>query len=115
MDSKYKIILLLYILPGVLFAEMKPLKEFIVDTDETNYENILYINYRCLGLYAMARETSKDSPKVQFEQIDEELQWRSATLQKNAYSMWVKMRKDKSQKAFEENVNKTKVTKINLK
>ena len=56
-----KKLLTLLLLSPLAFAEMKPLKEYIASIDELGASEVLYANYRCIGLYGMVANVTGGS------------------------------------------------------
>ena len=98
------ILLTLLLLSPLAFAEMKPLKEYIASIDELGASEVLYANYRCLGLFGMVLNVTGGSTQENSMNINAIVDANSKILMEQTYSVWASVRKDKSTDAFLENI-----------
>ena len=98
------ILLTLLLLSPLAFAEMKPLKEYIASIDELGASEVLYANYRCLGLFGMVLNVTGGSSQENSMNINAIVDANSKILMEQTYSVWASVRKDKSTEAFLENI-----------
>ena len=98
------ILLTLLLLSPLAFAEMKPLKEYIASIDELGASEVLYANYRCLGLFGMVLNVTGGSTQENSMNINAIVDANSKILMEQTYSVWASVRKDKSTEAFLENI-----------
>ena len=98
------ILLTLLLLSPLAFAEMKPLKEYIASIDELGASEVLYANYRCLGLFGMVLNVTGGSSQENSMNINAIVDANSKILMEQTYSVWASVRKDNSTEAFLENI-----------
>ena len=92
-------------LSGSLMAEMKPLLNYLEDIgDNVEASNLLYVQYRCLGLYGMVTNVTSDSTDESSKSIASTVGDRSLKLIEDAYAVWRVLREDKSFEDFQENL-----------
>ena len=65
------ILLTLLLLSPLAFAEMKPLKEYIASIDELGATEVLYANYRCLGLFGMVINVTSGTSQENSKNVNE--------------------------------------------
>jgi len=99
-----KKLLTLLLLSPLAFAEMKPLKEYLASIDELGASEVLYANYRCLGLFGMVLNVTGGSTQENSMNINAIVDANSKILMEQTYSVWASVRKDKSTDAFLENI-----------
>ena len=98
------ILLTLILLSPLAFADMKPLKEYLASIDELGASEVLYANYRCLGLFGMVLNVTGGSTQENSMNINAIVDANSKILMEQTYSVWASVRKDKSTEAFLENI-----------
>ena len=98
-----KLLTLLFLSP-LAFADMKPLKEYIASIDELGASEVLYANYRCLGLFGMVLNVTGGSSQDNSMNINAIVDANSKMLMEQTYLVWASVRKDKSTEAFLENI-----------
>ena len=98
------ILLTLLLLSPLAFADMKPLKEYLASIDELGASEVLYANYRCLGLFGMVLNVTGGSTQENSMNINAIVDANSKILMEQTYSVWASVRKDKSTEAFLENI-----------
>ena len=92
-------------LSGSLMAEMKPLLNYLEDIgDNVEASNLLYVQYRCLGLYGMVTNVTSGSTDESSKSIASTVGDRSLKLIEDAYAVWRVLREDKSFEDFQENL-----------
>ena len=99
-----KKLLTLILLSPLAFADMKPLKEYLASIDELGASEVLYANYRCLGLFGMVLNVTGGSTQENSMNINAIVDANSKILMEQTYSVWASVRKDKSTDAFLENI-----------
>jgi len=99
-----KKLLTLILLSPLAFADMKPLKEYLASIDELGASEVLYANYRCLGLFGMVLNVTGGSTQENSMNINAIVDANSKILMEQTYSVWASVRKDKSTEAFLENI-----------
>ena len=99
-----KKLLTLLLLSPLAFADMKPLKEYLASIDELGASEVLYANYRCLGLFGMVLNVTGGSTQENSMNINAIVDANSKILMEQTYSVWASVRKDKSTEAFLENI-----------
>ena len=99
-----KKLLTLLLLSPLAFADMKPLKEYLASIDELGASEVLYANYRCLGLFGMVLNVTGGSSQENSMNINAIVDANSKILMEQTYSVWASVRKDKSTEAFLENI-----------
>ena len=99
-----KKLLTLLLLSPLAFAEMKPLKEYLASIDELGASEVLYANYRCLGLFGMVLNVTGGSSQDNSMNINAIVDANSKMLMEQTYLVWASVRKDKSTEAFLENI-----------
>ena len=102
-----KKLLTLLILSPLAFAEMKPLKEYIASTDELGASEVLYANYRCIGLYGMVANVTGGSSQDNSQNIRGIAEENSKKLMEETYKIWASVREDKSFEAYSQNLKDT--------
>ena len=98
------ILLTLLLLSPLAFADMKPLKEYLASIDELGASEVLYANYRCLGLFGMVLNVTGGSTQENSMNINAIVDANSKILMEQTYLVWASVRKDKSTEAFLENI-----------
>ena len=99
-----KKLLTVLLLSPLAFADMKPLKEYIASTDELGASEVLYANYRCLGLFGMVLNVTGGSSQDNSMNINAIVDANSKMLLAQTYQVWASVREDKSTEAFLENI-----------
>ena len=102
---KYLTITLLTLLLSMgALADMKPLSKYVEDYGELDAPAFTYISYRCLGLFGMMKNITKESTQDWAVEIQPGIESRTKELMLVAYNVWSFERKDKSWEAFEESL-----------
>ena len=102
-----KKLLTLLLLSPLAFAEMKPLKEYIASIDELGASEVLYANYRCIGLYGMVANVTGGSSQDNSQNIRGIAEENSKKLMEETYKLWASVREDKSFEAYSQNLRDT--------
>ena len=102
--SKMRNLLSVLLLSPIAFADMKPLKEYIASKDELGASEVLYANYRCLGLFGMVLNVTGGSSQENSKTINSIVDANSKLLMEQTYLVWASLREDKSTEAFIENI-----------
>ena len=102
-----KKLLTLLLLSPLAFAEMTPLKEYIASIDELGAGEILYANYRCIGLYGMVANVTGGSSQDNSQNIRGIAEENSKKLMEETYKLWASVREDKSFEAYSQNLRDT--------
>lgn len=96
--------LLLLVLSPVAFGEMKSLNDYIESQDEIGVTQMIYINYRCMGLYGMVVNVTSDSSQDNSQNIKAIAEESSKKLIEATYQLWASIRKDKSFESYSQNM-----------
>ena len=102
-----KFLIVLSIASSSLMAEMKPLLKYIEEQGELSDSNVLYIHYRCLGLYGMVTNTTSGSTDKNSQAIASTVAARSVKLLEDTFVVWSLVREDKSIEAFQDNLKRS--------
>tara|TARA_B100000902_G_C26999019_1_gene758917 strand:+ start:141 stop:599 length:459 start_codon:yes stop_codon:yes gene_type:complete len=90
-----------------LWAEMKPLLKYLDEQGELSNGSMLYIHYRCLGLYGMVTNVTSGSTDKNSQAIASTVGARSVKLLEDTFVVWSLVREDKSIEAFQENLKRS--------
>ena len=94
-------------LSSSLMAEMKPLLKYLEEQGELSDGNMLYIHYRCLGLYGMVNNVTSGSTDKNSQAIASTVGARSVKLLEDTFVVWSLVREDKSIEAFQDNLKRS--------
>ena len=103
---KYLSLLLLVFSP-VAFGEMKSLSDYLESQDEIGVTQMIYINYRCMGLYGMVVNVTSDSSEDNSQNIRAIAEESSKKLIEETYQLWASIRNDKSFESYSQNMKDT--------
>ena len=100
-------LLSLLLLSPIAFADMKPLDEYIQSQSEIGLTQVIYINYRCIGLYGMVVNVTDNSSQDNSKNIRNIAETNSKKLMDETYKLWASVREDKSFESYIQNLKDT--------